>query len=354
MINFTVGPVQSPDIVRQIGSQDCPYFRTAEFSAKMLESERMIKELAGAPAGSRVVFLTASGTGGMESAVVNVLTPSDRVLVINGGSFGGRFCRLCEIYNIPYDEIKLAVGTQITADRLSAFEGRGYAARLVNKHETSTGVHYDMRLLSEFCKRNKVMLIVDNISSFLADEFDMERLGADVMIAGSQKALACPPGVSMLVLAPRALERLSKIRPRSMYFDLQDALANQMRGQTPFTPAVGTLLQIHARLCQIMEVGGAASEISRCASLAEYFRSKIIGLPLEIVSESMSNAVTPLHPTNGMSAYDVFLRLKDEYGIWICPNGGDLKDEVFRVGHIGALTTKDVDALVLALKEVLG
>lgn len=138
-----------------------------------------------------------------------------------------------------------------------------------------------------------------------------------------------------------------------MYFDLQDALANQTRGQTPFTPAVGTLLQIHARLCQIMADGGAAREISRCANMAAYFRNKIFGLPLEVVSESMSNAVTPLHPTNGMSAYDIFLKLKDEYGIWICPNGGDLKDEVFRVGHIGALTTKDVDALVSALKEVL-
>lgn len=353
MINFTVGPVQSPDVVRQIGSQDCPYFRTAEFSAKMLESERMIKELAGASAGSRVVFLTASGTGGMEAAVMNVLTSSDRVLVINGGSFGERFCRLCEIYSIPYEEIKLAVGTQITMERLRAFEGRGYTALLVNKHETSTGVLYDMGLLSEFCKRNMMMLIVDNISSFLADEFDMGRLGVDVMVAGSQKALACPPGVSILVLAPRALERLSKIRPRSMYFDLQDALANQTRGQTPFTPAVGTLLQIHARLCQIMADGGAASEISRCANLAAYFRNKIIGLPLEVVSESMSNAVTPLHPTNGMSAYDIFLKLKDEYGIWICPNGGGLKNEVFRVGHIGALTTGDVDALVSALKEVL-
>ena len=88
-------------------------------------------------------------------------------------------------------------------------------------------------------------------------------------------------------------------------------------------------------------------------AIAEYFRDKIINLPLEIVSESLSNAVTPLHPTNGMSAYDIFLKLKDDHGIWVCPNGGDMKDKIFRVGHMGCLTSNDYDKLVVALKEVL-
>lgn len=199
-----------------------------------------------------------------------------------------------------------------------------------------------------------MMLIVDNISSFLADEFNMTELGADVMIAGSQKALACPPGVSVIVMSPRALERVAKNDPKSMYFDLKDALKNQERGQTPFTPAVGTLLQINARLKEIEASGGVASEIAKVLTLAEDFRGKIKDLPMKVISECMSNAVTPLSPTNGMSAYDIFLRLKDEYGIWICPNGGDLKDMVFRVGHIGALTVADNDKLVDALHKVMG
>ena len=363
MINFTVGPVQSNEEVRKIGGENCPYFRTAEFSETMLESERLVKKFAGAPEGSRAVFLTTSGTGGMEAAVMNVLTPRDRVLAVNGGSFGHRFCELCAVHGVPYDEIKLNVGEQIKEKHLKLFdcsdcsdcsiEKKKYTALLVNKHETSTGVHYDMGLLSEFCKRTGMMLIVDNISSFLADEFNMAELGADVMIAGSQKALACPPGVSVLVLSPRALERVAKNDPKCMYLDLKDALKNQERGQTPFTPAVGTLLQINARLRQIEKDGGAAVEVAKCAALAEDFRSKIKGLPLKVVSECMSNAVTPLTPTNGMSAYDIFLKLKDEYGIWICPNGGELKDKVFRVGHIGALTTADNDKLVAALTEVM-
>lgn len=95
MINFTVGPVQSPDVVKRIGAEDCPYFHTQEFSEVMLENERLVKEFAGAPEGARAVFLTGSGTASMEATVMNVLTPRDRVLVVNGGSFGHRFCELC-------------------------------------------------------------------------------------------------------------------------------------------------------------------------------------------------------------------------------------------------------------------
>ena len=354
MINFTVGPVQSSEVVREIGAENVPYFRTAEFSAVMLENERLVKKFVNAPEGSKVVFVTGSGTASMEAAVMNVLTPNDRALVVNGGSFGARFCKICEIHEVPYDAICLPVGHQLRAgDIETAAVDKRYTAFLVNKHETSTGVHYDMRLISDYCKQRGLLLIVDSISSFLCDEFDMSALGTDVMITGSQKALACPPGVSIIVLSPQALERVMANNPKSMYFDLKDALANQERGQTPFTPAVQTLLQINARLRAIDEAGGVETEVARCKALAEDFRRKIKDLPLEIVSESLSNAVTPLHPTNGMSAYDIFLKLKDEYGIWICPNGGELKDKIFRVGHMGNLTVGDYDTLVAAIKEVM-
>lgn len=362
MINFTVGPVQSCEAVHAIGARDVPYFRTAEFSEVMLENERLMLKFANAPKGSRAVFITGSGTASMEAAVMNLLTPQDRALVVNGGSFGARFCKICEIHGIPHDEIRLETGKKLRKDdfkprnTLNTRKGtseESYTAFLVNKHETSTGVHYDMRLIGEYCREHGLLLIVDNISSFLCDDFDMMALGADVMITGSQKALACPPGVSIIVLSPRALECVARNDPKCLYFDLKDALKNQERGQTPFTPAVGTLLQINARLREIEAAGGVAAEVAKAKSMAEYFRSKIANMPLEIVSESLSNAVTPLHPTNGMSAYDIFLKLKNEHGIWVCPNGGELKDYVFRVGHMGNLTTKDYDVLVDALREVL-
>ena len=354
MINFTVGPVQSSDIVCAIGAEQVPYFRTAEFSELMLENETLIKKFAKSGENSRVAFMTCSGSGGMETAIMNTLTPKDKAIVLNGGSFGERFVELLELHEIPYTEIKLEPGKALKAEHLDPLEGQGYTCFLVNKHETSTGVHYDIELISDFCKRNGLSLIVDCISTFLADPFDMQALGADIMITGSQKALACPPGIAVMCLSPRALERIENTKCKCQYFDLKLALKNQERGQTPWTPAVGVLRQINARLKEIDAQGGVEAEIARTAELAEYFRSKLVenNLPFEIISESLSNAVTPLHPTTA-SANDIFLKIKDEYGMWVCPNGGDLKDKIFRVGHIGALTTDDYDKLIGAFEDLM-
>ena len=352
MINFTVGPVQSSQEVRAIGAEHVPYFRTPEFSAVMLENEARMLRFAKAPAGARAVFLTGSGTAAMEAAVMNVLTPEDKVLLVNGGSFGQRFHELCQIHGIPFEEILLDTGKALTAQHLMPYENRGFTAFLVNIHETSTGVRYDGRLIGDFCRRNGLLLVVDAISSFLADDFDMAAIGADVMITGSQKALACPPGVSVMVLSEAALERVERNPVRCMYLDLKSALKNGERGQTPFTPAVGTLLQIHARLKSIEEMGGVEAETARIAALAADFRSRIADLPLTVCSESLSNAVTPLMTVN-CSAYDIFTVLKDEYGIWVCPNGGEYARKIFRVGHIGELTVQDNQVLSDALHDLV-
>ena len=317
----------------------------------MFENESLMLEFAKAPKGSRVVFITGSGTASMEASVINTLNKNDKALVVNGGGFGKRFEEILTIHEIEHEQIVLESGHTLKQKDLEPFENKGFTAFLVNIHETSTGVHYDTNLISDFCKRNNLFLIVDAISSFLADDFDMAKIGASVMITGSQKALACPPGVSVIVLDEKALKRIDETDCKCMYLNLKSALKDGERGQTPFTPAVGVLRQINARLKEIENAGGVESETARIASLADYFRSKIKDLPFEIYSDCMSNAVTPLHPLTA-SANDIFLKLKDEYGIWICPNGGDLKDKVFRVGHIGNLTKEDYDRLLDAFHDL--
>lgn len=351
MINFTVGPVQSSEGVRKIGGNQVPYFRTTEFSEIMLENEKLIKKFSYTPENSKVAFITGSGTASMEAAISNTLTKKDRAIIVNGGSFGSRFAKLCDIYEIPYDEIKLNFGECLKKEHLDQIDGTKYTTFIVNVHETSTGVHYDMQLISEFCKENNLFLIADNISSFLADEFNMNDLKVDIMITGSQKALACPPGISILVLSERAVERVYNSDFKGMYLNLKDSLENMKRGQTPFTPAVGILLQINTRLKEIEVNGGVEGEIKRIKNLAEYFRENIKRLPLKNVSESNSNAVTALSPEKN-NANEIFLKLKDEYGIWVCPNGGEMKDKVFRVGHIGYLTNHDYDILIEALNDL--
>ena len=351
MLNFAVGPVQANSEILQIGCEQIPYFRTDEFSSLMLENEALMKKFLYAPETARTVFLTGSGTAAMEAAVMNCLSETDRVLIVNGGSFGQRFVELCKIYHVPFDEIRVDYGMPLTKEMLQHCDGSAYTAFLINHVETSTGGLYDMQLVSEFCKTNHLFLIVDAISSFLSDEFYMAATGADVVITSSQKALACPPGVSMITLSSCAIERIECNKLCGMYLDLKSALQNGIRGQTPFTPAVGILRQIHKRLQMIDTAGGAASEIKRVGQLATDFRHKIKDLPIDIFSHSPSNAVTALHPMH-VSAYSVFKVLKDEYNIWICPNGGNLADKIFRVGHIGALTTDDNICLVDALYDL--
>lgn len=351
MLNFTVGPVMSSEAVLAIGAEQVPYFRTTEFSETMLDNERLVREFAKASHDSRVLFMTCSSTGSMEAVVINCFTEKDNVLVINGGSFGARFAKLCEIYQIPHTEIKLKSGQKLTEEKLYEYKGQGFTGLLVNVDETSTGVLYDTSMLGKFCRENQMFFVCDCVSAFLADPFNMEECGANVMITGSQKVLACPPGVSIIVLDQKAQDRVRTANVRSMYFDLNDALINMDRGQTPFTPAVGTLLQINARLHEIEQHGGADIEIQRIEAQAKDFRNRISELPFEFISESPANGVTPVHPLYG-DAYEIFLKLKDEYGIWICPNGGELKNTVFRVGHIGALTHEDNTTLIEALKDL--
>ena len=351
MLNFTVGPVMSDETVRGIGAEQVPYFRTLEFSEIMLENERLVKLFVKSEEDARVVFITGSGTSSMEATVMDVLSPDDKVLVIDGGSFGHRFVQMLELHHIPHSVIQMELGHNIRKEQLVEFEGRGYTAFLVNIDETSTGVLYDKELISDFCRRNNMLFVVDAISSFLADEFDMADLGVDVVIAGSQKALACPPGISLIVLSKRAQQRVEEHPIKCMYLSLREALKNGERGQTPWTPAVGILRQINIRLREIEGAGGVENEIKRIATIATDFRKRIKDMPFEIVSESLSNCVTPLHPTT-TSAYDIFTILKDEYQIWGCPNGGELKDKVFRVGHIGALSIEDNIKLVDALQDM--
>ena len=349
MLNFTVGPVMSSEDVLKVGGEQSPYFRNEEFSQKMLENEELMKEFVYANKNSRTVFITGSGTAAMEATVMNVFNHDDKVLIVNGGGFGQRFVELCQTHDIPYDEIKLDFGCDITQNILDSYVDKGFTGFLVNICETSSGVYYDLDLISKFCKDNNIFLVVDAISSFLCEPLNMVAQNIDVVITGSQKALACPPGISIIVLSQQALKRVENNQVKSMYFDLKEMLKNGERGQTPFTPAVGILLQINVRLKEIKSQGGVEAEINRVGNLAKDFREKIKNLPMEIKTESLSNSVTAVFCNNASSIVD---KLKLDYGIWVNPNGGDLSNKMFRVGHIGNLSIQDNDKLIEALYEL--
>lgn len=354
-LNFTVGPVQMDEETWRIGTEHIPYFRTSEFSEVMKENERLLCTFFDAPAGSRAVFMTGSGTASMEGGLLNFFTPQDNVLVVNGGSFGRRFAELCRIHSVPFTEIKVEFGRPLTPEMLSPYENQGYTGFLVQLCETSSGVLFDMNMIGEFCKRNGIFLFVDAVSGFMADDFSMKKMHVNAAITGSQKALALPPGMSFTVLDAEAQKRCAASKVRSMYFNYADYLENGGRGQTPFTPAVGTLLQLNEKLNRIEQSGGIKKQNEVIGKRAEYFRKKIEALPFEMFVDrkNASNCVTALRPKNSaVNARRIFELLKDEYGIWICPNGGEYAEKVFRVGHIGNISAAEIDRLIEAFEDL--
>lgn len=348
---FTVGPVEMDEAIKEYGGAQIPYFRTEDFSNVMKNIEGNFKMLTGAPEDARVLVLTASGTGAMEAAVSNVLCKEDKVLVINGGSFGERFVQLCQCFDVPYEEIKIPFGATLSLSDLEPYRGKGFSALLVNLHETSTGQLYDGEMLSQFCRDENLIFIIDAISTLFADPFNMRDLAADVVISSSQKALALPPGLSFLVLSQRAQERVMGAKPVSMYFDLKDYLKNMDRGQTPFTPAVGIIMQLNLQL-EHMAAEGIENIIHKHKERAEYFRAKCVENGIKVAAFPKSNALTTVEFDKG-NAYEVFLELKNNYDLMLTPSGGSLSNRILRVGHLGNLKLADFDEVVRCLKEVM-
>ena len=351
MLNFAVGPVMTDPEILKIGGEPSPYFRNQEFSNIMLENEKLVLEFLHAPKDSRCIFLTTSGTGAMESCVINLLKDDDKVLVINGGSFGHRFVELCALHEKNYTEITCEFGHTLKKEQLYQYSDCGYTALLVNMGETSSGVLYDMEMISAFCRHEGIALIIDAVSAFMADKIDMEELGAIAILTGSQKALGLHPGVAFVALSSEGLKRVEQVPEKCMYLSMRQALKNGERGQTPFTPAIQVLLEMNLRLRQIKQEGGIAVENDKIANRAKIFREFIKKLPFEFVADKPSNAVTSLRPLK-VGAKSIIETMKNDYNIWVCPNGGEIADTVFRVGHIGYITESDMLTLMDAFKDM--
>ena len=296
----------------------------------------------------------------MEAIVGGCFGKDDSLFIIDGGSFGHRFLELSEWHGIPCSPFSLEFGEALEKGMLEAAleeADYGFTALLANLHETSTGQLYDRDYLASFCRANGLYLVYDAIGSFLADPLDMEKDGIDALVISSQKALALPPGLSVVILTDRFYKKIidQDIKPFSRYFDFREADKDALRGQTPFTPAVGTILALRDRLEVLEEEGGAEAAVSRAKILAEDFRTRMSSLLagglISFPAHPLSNSCTPLVFPNG-GAGMVYKKLYHQ-GVWLNPNGGALADKVLRVGHLGNLTTDDNAMLAGLLYDIL-
>lgn len=349
---FTIGPVEMYQESLEIGGQQVPYFRNDEFSQICFSATAGLKRLLYTKDGE-VLLITASGTGSMEAVVMNCFTKEDKLVVIDGGSFGHRFTQICDIHEIPYVAVKVENGATLTREMIDeVMKGQDFTGLLVNLDETSVGQLYDIQMLSEVCKENNLVFVADCISAFLSDEVNMDKYGIDAVIISSQKALSLAPGLSIVALSKKMLERVARIESKTMYFDFKDHLKNMERGQTPFTPAVRVIIELEEAVRRFEEIG-VENVIANTREIALDFRKKIKEIGLEIPSYPLSNAVTPVIFKEG-NATEVYQALKEKYGYTVNPSGGETGKYMFRVAHVGNHSIEDNDLLIDAIKEIVG
>jgi len=344
---FTPGPVKMSDEILSIGAKQTPYFRNQLFSNIVLESEQLLLEFVNAPKNSRVIFLTASGTAGMESVVMNILNQQNNALIVNGGGFGQRFVDICKSYDITHSELN---PKNLDLSDIDNIDGSSYDTFIVNAHETSIGKLYNLDNIGTFCKKYNLLNIVDAISMFITDPLDMQRHNIDIAIISSQKGLALPPGLTMVILNPKAINKINTIK--NHYFNFLNYLEDGKRGQTPYTPAVSIILQLFYRLKQIQKDGGINFTINQAKQIATYFRENIQNLPLAPYTQYMPNAMTALTPTDNKKAIDIVNILENRYKTIVCPNGGKLKNKIFRVSHMGDMNIEYIDILIKKLQKL--
>ena len=348
---FTIGPVEMFEETLEIGGKQVPYFRNDEFSQTVLSASAGLKRLLFNENGE-IILLTCSGTGAMEATIMNCFTKEDNLIVIDGGSFGHRFTQICDVHEIPYKAVKVEQGETLTKSMIEeVMDGEKFTGFLVNLDETSIGQLYDIQMISEICKENDLVLVVDAISAFLADEVNMDKYGIDAVILSSQKALSLAPGLSVIALSERMLKRVESIDSKSIYFDYKDYLKNGERGQTPFTPAVRVVIELE-EIVKRFEERGIENVINDTKEIALYFRKRIREIGLDYPSYPLSNAVTPvIFPDKNADV--VYRELIDKYGFTVNPSGGDNAKLMFRVSHVGNQSIEDAEELICAIEDII-
>ncbi len=352
------GPTPLPPQVREAMAADMINHRGPEF-----------KELLGAAVAdlqfvlqtaNDVLILTGSGTGGLEAAIVNLISPGDQVLAVTIGAFGDRFAEMARAFGAQVTLVSAPWGQ--AADPLALEEALALTpdARLVlvTHNETSTGVTNDLRTLSEVVRARRAegspLLVVDAISSAGAIPLPTDAWGCDVVIAGSQKGWMAPPGLAMLSVGPRAWAAVDKAACPRYYWDLRAARHYAGRGQTPWTPAVGVLYGLRTALA-MMRAEGLEAIYARHRRAAQRMREGAQALGLELFADPAhaSDTVTTLRVPPGVDGEALVARVREQ-GVVIAGGQGKLKGQVIRVGHLGLVDTADIEPVLAALAVALG
>jgi aspartate aminotransferase-like enzyme len=350
------GPTPLPDEVREAGARQMINHRGPEFAALLERITSGVQPWFGT---SRdVVLLSAAGTGGLEAAIVNTLSPGDRALAVTIGAFGDRFASIAATYGARVDRFEvewgLAADPDAVREALRAGPPDAWRAVLLTHNETSTGVANDIAALSRAIHETApdALVIVDGISAVGAVPFSMDEWGVDVLVSGSQKAWMAAPGMSLVSLSDRAWLATERALMPRFYLDLARHRADAAEGQTPWTPSVAVMYQLDAGLT-LMEREGREAVFARHIACAEAARAGLAEAGLDLLAEQThaSRTVTAAWLPAGTDpkAFSAALRSR---GVVVAGGQGKLKGRILRIGHLGWVTVEDVEMAVAAIAEV--
>ncbi len=352
--NFAPGPTPVPDRVVRKMSAPILTHRSSEFSDLLRQVASGLQHVFRTE--NDVLVLTASGSGAMEAAVVNLLSPGDRVLAISGGKFGGRWVELCATYGIDALTFDVEWGTAADPDEIDRILGEQgpFEAVLATHSETSTGVLHDIEVLGRVARGHGCYLVVDAISGLGANELRTDDWHVDIALTGSQKALMIPPGLAFISVSERAWQRIEESRQPSYYLNLIRARDSFTKGLTPYTPAVSLLMGLAESLKMMKELG--LEEIYRIHERnALVTRAGVGALGLDLFARRPSNVLTSVVMPPGIDGSELLKTIKQECGVTIANGMDHYRGKYIRIAHLGYnVAPSDMIVALEALEHGLG
>jgi aspartate aminotransferase-like enzyme len=357
---LTPGPTPLPPQVTKAGSRPIIHHRTPQFQSILQEAEEGLKYVFNTK--SDVFIFASSGTGAMEAAVANLLSPNDTVITVEGGKFGQRWTELCQAYGVNCDVIEVEWGKAVDPDKIAEKlnnqqptpdNRQPIKAVFTTLCETSTGVVNDIRAIGKIVKDTEAVLVVDAISGLGAIPMSTDTWFCDVVVSGSQKGLMLPPGLGFISVSPKAWNLITQSKCPKYYFDLKSAKKALDKTDTPFTPAITLIVALNEALKMIRQEG-LENIFLASKKMAEATRAAAKALGLELLaSTAPSDAVTAIKVPEGIDGDKLVKTMRDTYGITIAGGQAELKGKIIRIAHLGYIKEFDIIAGIDCLEKVL-
>lgn len=350
---LTPGPTPVPPSVSQAGALPVCHHRTPRFSQLAKECTDGLKYLFCTQ--HDVYTIASSGTGGMEAAVANLLSPGDTAIVVEGGKFGERWAKLCQVYGAKPVVINVPYGAVATPDTLAQALKDNPTAKAVftQLSETSTGVVYDMKAYGELVGGTPAVLVVDGISGLGAERCPVDAWQIDVMVTGSQKGLMLPPGLAFVSCSPKAWVAMEKCTAPRYYFDLRGYRKVLQEGQHPYTPAIGLLVQL-AESLKLIKQETVEGVWARHQWMGDACRAAVKAIGLNLFASRPGNVLTAVKVPDGVDGGKIVKMMRDQYGVTIAGGQGEeMKGKLFRIAHLGYMDRFDIVTAVSALEMTL-